>query len=135
MYKRRYKLDAQPKKDAQSRPRRSGESGPLASASGSNTAILALHNGDKSVKYLLHPNRYVAKSSHDKWQLIKSNCRFVIIPHRTKWSLHQIQGGAMNAAHAHVCASLLYKAKLSSNGPSDCQFIHLVSQRNSGINP
>lgn len=40
----------------------------------------------------------------------------------------------MNAAHAHVCASLLYKAKLRSNGPSDCQFIHLVSQRNSAIN-
>lgn len=37
---------------------------------------------------------------------------FVIIRRLTQWSLHQIQGGAMNAAYAHVSASLLYKAAL-----------------------
>lgn len=31
---------------------------------------------------------------------------------KKKMSLHQIQGGAMNAAQARVCANVLYKAKL-----------------------
>lgn len=43
-----------------------------------------------------------------------------IIQRLTKWSLHQIQGGAMNAAHAHVSASLLYKGKLYSK---DLRFV------------
>lgn len=75
-YKRLYKLDAQlrkkkkkkEKKDAQPGPRRSKDSGPLASASGSNTAKVALHNGVKSAKYLLHPDIYVAKLSHGEEQ-------------------------------------------------------------------
>lgn len=45
-----------------------------------------------------------------------------VVGDQTKWSLHQIQGGAMNAAHAHVCASLLYKEKLLK--PTDRPSIH-----------
>lgn len=51
VYKRLYKLDAQ------YRPWRSRDSGPLASASRSNTANLVLHNGDNSVKYFQHHNK------------------------------------------------------------------------------
>lgn len=37
----------------------------------------------------------------------------------------------MNAAHAHVNASLLYKAKLLSKGPLVCQIAHLFSRHSS----
>lgn len=57
-----------------------------------------------------------------------------ITQHLTKWSLHQIQGGVMNAAHAHASVSLLYKEKLHSNRPLVCRFIHFVTECYSVIN-
>lgn len=54
-----------------------------------------------------------------------------MVQNLTEWSLHQIQGGAMNAANAHVSASLLYKERLNSNRPLVCLFIQFATEYNS----
>lgn len=40
----------------------------------------------------------------------------------------------MNAAYAHVSASLLYKGRLCSIEPFVCQFIHFETEYDSAIN-
>lgn len=77
-----------------------------------------LHNGENSVKHvlLIHKRRNGSSAVSNVARTAVS----AITEHLSKWSLHQIQGGAMNAAHAHVSASLLYKGKLRS----DLRFVH-----------
>ena len=88
---------------------------------------------------ILSKNPYIredtrSNSQHRKTAVYEPRVQIGFSPAQTKWSLHQIQGGAMNAAHAHVCASLLYKAKLCSNRPFVCHFTQILSQRESATN-
>lgn len=116
LFKLLYKSDAQLIKDAQQRASRSRGSGPLASASGSGAGTPALHNEDKSVKYELHPVLNTWQKYHINGCLFSVTADLVIRRHQTKWSLHQIQGGAVNAAHAHVSC---YKRRNPPNHQSD----------------
>lgn len=104
---------------------------PLTAANGSKQAF---HNADNMVKNITKIRLY-ARQVTNVLNDTEINVKTETLYHRNKrrGSLHQFQGGAMNAAH--VSASLLYKEKLCPNAPFVNSYIssHCAIQRKDAV--